>query len=79
MGRGVYLVRRGRDPHFVQVRDVILDTLGGVVGQERVADPQAGQQRQERIREREERAAAINRAVHVERHMPDLSQPLDQR
>ena len=59
-------------PILAQARQVILGALGGVVRQERVPDAQLRQQRQERQGGFEQRAPAVNRAVHVQRHMANV-------
>ena len=70
--RGVKLVRGRRDADLAQAGQVILCALGRVVRQERVPDAQLPQQSQKRQGGFEQRAAAVNRAIHVQRHMANV-------
>ena len=54
------------------MREVISCALGGIVCEERVADAHFTKRREKRRSRFEERAALIDRAVHVEGHVFDI-------
>ena len=62
------------DAELAEVAEVILGALGRIVGQKSMTDSELVQQMQERKSIGKQSAAAINRAVHVQRDMADLTQ-----
>ena len=75
---GVHLLARGVDAERLQLAQVVVNRLRGIVGQERVADAQLAEFGQEGLRPVEERHAHVDGSVHVERHVTDAAQTLHQ-
>ena len=74
LGGGVKLVGRRDDADLAQMSQVVFGALGGVVRQERVADAQLGQKGKKWPGGFEQRAAAVDRAVHVQGDVAEVSQ-----
>lgn len=75
---GVHLVACRPYAQHVEFVQVVGDRLRRVVGQERIADAHLLEPREERLGVGKERHAHVDRAVHVERHVPDAAQVFHQ-
>ena len=71
----IQLARACGQSELLQVREIIGGAFRGIVGEKRIADAEAPQLGQKWLRTREQSAALVDGAVHVERDMGDASQP----
>ena len=77
-GGGVHFLACGVYAQHVELVQVVGDRLRRIVGQERIADAHLLEPREERLGVGKERHAHVDRAVHVECHVPDAAQAFHQ-
>ena len=76
MGRGVDLPRLHRHTQTAQMRRVVGQGLGAVVGQEGVRQAQLLEFCEKGIGKRKQSLSAVNRPIHVQRYMFDRTQAI---